>query len=115
MYSSSVNCSIQFPFAIILTALDGTAGMYVVDVWYYTMKLCMISFSVVPMENTPVTLDFEKCNMTWCHCIPIVNDDVPESNEMFYVTLEGTADLDRDKIRLDPANGTIEIRNDENL
>ena len=60
-------------------------------------------------QTTPVTLEFDKYNMTQCHCIPIVNDDVPESNEMFYVTLEGTADLDRDKIKLDPVNGTITI------
>ena len=76
------------------------------------MKLCTISFSVAPMDysqNTPVTLEFEKCDMTQCYCIPIVDDDVPESNEMFYVTLEGTADLDRDKIKLDPVNGTITI------
>ena len=63
-------------------------------------------------QTTPVTLEFEKCNMKRCHCIPIVNDDVPESNEMFYVTLEGTADLDRDKIRLDPVKGTIHIVDD---
>ena len=51
--------------------------------------------------------------MTQCPCIPIVDDDVPESNEMFYVTLEGTAGLDRDKIRLDPVNGTIHIVEDD--
>ena len=80
------------------------------------LKLCMISFSVAPMDyiqNTPVTLQFEKCNMTQCHCIPIVDDDTPEVNEMFYVTLEGTADLDRDKIVLDPVNATIEIFRDK--
>ena len=79
------------------------------------LKLCMISFSVAPMDydqNTPVTLQFENCNMTQCHCIPIVDDDVFEGNEMFYVSLEGTADLDRDKIVLDPVNGRIEIIND---
>ena len=76
------------------------------------MKLCTISFSVAPMDyiqNTPVTLKFEMCDMKLCHCIPIVDDDVPEGNETFYVTLEGTADLDRDKVLLEPANGTIHI------
>ena len=80
------------------------------------LKLCMISFSVAPMDydqNTPVILQFESCNMTQCHCIPIVDDDVFEGNEMFYVTLEGIADLDRDKIILDPSNGTIEIIDNE--
>ena len=61
-------------------------------------------------QNTPVTLKFTKCRMTQCHHILIVDDEVPESNEMFYVTLEGTADLDKD---LDPVNGTIQIFNDE--
>ena len=80
------------------------------------MKLCMISFSVAPMDydqNTPVTLQFENCNMTQCHCIPIVDDDVFEGNEIFYVTLEGTADLDLDKVLLDPTNGTIDILDNE--
>ena len=65
------------------------------------------------IQNTPVTLQFEKCSMTQCHCIPIVDDGIQEGNEMFYVTLEWTADLDRDKIVLDPVNGTIEIFCDE--
>ena len=80
------------------------------------MKLCMISFSVAPMDyiqNTPVTLQFENCNMTQCHYIPIVDDDVLEGNEMFYVTLERASDLDRNKIILDPVNGMIEIVDDE--
>ena len=80
------------------------------------MKLCMISFSVAPMDyiqSTPVTLQFENCNTTQCHCIPIVDDDVLEGNEMFYVTLEGTADLDLDKVLLDPRNGTIDIVDNE--
>ena len=84
---------------------------------YTSMKLCMISFSVAPMDysqNTPVTLKFENCNMTQCHCIPIVDDDIPEGNETFYITLEGTAGImDRDKIVFDPVNGTIEIIDDE--
>ena len=61
------------------------------------------------IQNTPVTLEFENCNMKQCHYIPIVDDDYEEDNEMFYVTLEGTDNLDRDKIVLDPVNGTIEI------
>ena len=114
VYSSSVNCPIEFPFAVTLTAEDGTAGMYVVNVWCMCilMKLCILSFSVAPMDykqNTPVTLEFKMCDMTLCHCIPIEDDDISESNEMFYVTLEGTADMDRDKIRLEPVKGRIEI------
>ena len=75
----------------------------------------MISFSVAPMDysqNTPVTLEFENCNTTQCHCIPIMNDDVLEGNETFYVTLEMATDLDRNNIILDPVNGTIEIIDD---
>ena len=113
VYNSSVNftCPIDLSFAVTLTAIDGTAGMYVVDV-RCSMKPFILSFSVAPMDyiqNTPVTLVFEMCSMKQCHSIPIVDDDVPESNEMFYVTLEGTADLDRDNIKLDPVNGTIKI------
>ena len=73
------------------------------------MKLCMISFSVAPLDysqNTPVTLEFENCNTTQCHSIPIVDDNVLEDNESFYVTIERALDLDRDKIVLDTVNGT---------
>ena len=89
--------------------------IYVVNVYMVLcilIKLCTISFSVAPMDysqNTPVTLEFEKCDMTQCHYISIVDDDVPESNEIFYVTLEGTTDLDRDEAVLDPVNGIIQI------
>ena len=64
------------------------------------------------IQNTPVTLEFKKCSMKQCHHIPIVDDDVLEGNEMFYVTLV-VADKDRDKIVLDPVNGTIEIVKDK--
>ena len=81
-------------------------------VLYTSMKLCMISFSVAPMDysrSNPVTLEFENCNMAGCHCIPIVDDDIFEGNEMFYVTLERASDRDSDKIVLRPVNGTIQI------
>ena len=80
------------------------------------MKLCMISFSVAPKDyspNTPVTLEFESCSTKQCHCIPIMDNDVLEGNETFYVTLEMATDLDRNNIILDPVNGTIEIVSDE--
>ena len=79
------------------------------------MKPCIISFSVAPMDykqTTPVTLEFEMCSMEQCHSIPIVDDDEVENVEMFYVTLEVTDGMDKDKIRLDPVNGTIEIYDD---
>ena len=60
-------------------------------------------------QNTPVTFEFKNCNTTQCHCIPIVNDELVESNEIFYVTLEAADILDRNQIVLDPVSGTIEI------
>ena len=78
------------------------------------MKLCMISLSVAPMDyiqNTPVTLQFENCNMTQCHSIPIVDDDVLEGNETFFVILERASGSD--KIELYPVNGSIQIIDDE--
>ena len=79
------------------------------------MILFMISFSVAPMDynqTTPVTMQFPKCNMKKCHRIPIVDDGVLENIETIYVTLEGTADMDRDKILLEPVNGIIYILDD---
>ena len=78
------------------------------------MKLCIISFSVAPMDyiqNTPVTLQFENCNMEQCHYIPIVDDDIIEGNEMFYVTLKRASDSDN--IKLLRVNGSIKIIDDE--
>ena len=74
----------------------------------------MISFSVAPMDyvqNTPVTLEFENCNMKQCHYIPIVDDDIIEGNEMFYVTLKRASD--GDNIKLLRVNGSIQIIDDE--
>ena len=65
------------------------------------------------IQNTPVTLEFHECSMKQCHHIPIVDDDIPEGNEIFYVTLVAADNLDRDKIVLDPVNGTIEISNED--
>ena len=62
-------------------------------------------------QNTPVILQFDKCNRHQCHSIPIVNDNMLEGDETFYVILEGPADLDRDKILLDRVIGTINIVN----
>ena len=59
------------------------------------------------IQTTPVTLEFENCIMIQCHCIPIVDDDVLEGNEMFYVTLERGSD--RDNIKLHRVNGSIHI------
>ena len=71
--------------------------------------------SVAPMDyyqNTPVVLQFDKCNRCQCHSIPIVDDDMLEGDETFYVSLEGLADLDKDKILLDQVNGTIKVDDD---
>ena len=35
---SSVGCPIEFPYSVTLTAKDGTAGTYVVNVWYYVYQ-----------------------------------------------------------------------------
>ena len=35
---SSVNCPIEFPYSVTLTARDGTAGMYVVNVSSYVYQ-----------------------------------------------------------------------------
>ena len=76
----------------------------------------MISFSVAPkdyIQNTPVTLQFENCNTTKCHYIPIVDDDIFEGNEKFYITLKKVSDRNMKKIALDPVIGTIDIFDNE--
>ena len=113
---SSVNCPIEFPYFVTLTARDGTAGTYsMYGTMYINEAICVVSFSVAPMDynqTTPVTMQFHKCNMTKCHRIPIVDDGVLENIETIYVTLEGTADRDKDKMLLEPVNGTIYILDD---
>ena len=115
VYRPSVECPIQFPFTLILKAIDGTAGMCRGTTCMYINETMYDLFSVAAMDyiqNAPVTLQFEKCNRSQCHCIPITNDDILEGNEAFYVSLEGPANLDKDKIILDQVVATVNVNDD---
>lgn len=61
------------------------------------------------IQNTPVTLEFLKCESTKCHCIELVEDIISENIETFYVTLEGDSGLDGSGITLDPVKGQVDI------
>lgn len=73
----------------------------------------MISFSESPgdySKNTPVNLEFLKCNSTkQCHCIDLVEDNKLEDDEIFYVSLEEAHHLDENRITLAPVNAEVEI------
>jgi hypothetical protein len=46
--------------------------------------------------------------------LPVVDDDIPEKVESFYLTLERTSDLDK-RISLNPSYGEVTIYDDDDV
>ena len=67
-------------------------------------------FAVAPMDYRELStiLKFPTCGTRQCVNVSIVDDDVLENVESFYVTLERTPGLDV-RIALDPVDGIISI------
>ena len=59
-----------------------------------------------------VVLIFEACMTRVCEALSIVDDDISERMESFYLTLERTPDLDS-RIILNPRDGEVTIFNDD--
>ena len=59
-----------------------------------------------------VVLLFDACITRICVALPVVDDDIPEKVESFYLTLERTSDLDN-RIILNPNYGEVTIYDDD--
>ena len=72
-------------------------------------------FSIVfptDYNEISVVFMFEACTTRVCEALSIVDDDISERTESFYLTLERTNDLDS-RIILNPNDGEVTIFNDD--
>ena len=58
-----------------------------------------------------MVVTFEACMTRVCEALSLVDDDITERVESFYLTLERTSDLDS-RIVLNPRNGEVMIHDD---
>ena len=81
--------------------------------WYGWISL-LFSFLVltVDYEARSVAVTFEACMTRVCEALSLVDDDIAEGVESFYLTLERPTDLDS-RIILNPKNGEVMIHDDE--
>ena len=59
-----------------------------------------------------MALSFEACTTKVCETLTIVDDNISERRELFYLTLERTPDLDS-RIILNPRHGEVKIDDDD--
>ena len=59
-----------------------------------------------------MALFFDACTTRVCETLSIVDDNISERIELFYLTLERTSDLDS-RIILNPRDGAVTIVDDD--
>ena len=104
-------CPIQFPFNIMFSTTDNTAGnVYTVFIAMQAMTVYFYNIPVATMDYGSVSMIvwFATCHRRECVNITIENDGVAEPLESFFVTLKRTPDIDG-RITLDPVDGEIMI------
>jgi hypothetical protein len=92
----NITCAIGFPFSVNLSTADGSA-VFTAD--YGTRS--MVFF-------------FDACTPRVCEALTVVDDDISERVESFYLTLERTSDLDN-RIILNRREGEVTINDDDDV
>ena len=104
VYMPDSDCPIKFPFTVLLSTEDFSAGIYCPD-------MCLHSFYITtesPMDYSSATIvQFNECERRSCINITIVDDEVPENTEYFNLNLERNGLHER--IQLDPTDGLVQI------
>ena len=82
---------------------------------FYFYLLFLLAFSAdYGYDYSSMVLFIEACTTKTCVTLPIVNDDISERVESFYLTLETTSELDS-RIILNPRNGEVTIHDDDGI
>ena len=100
-------CPIQFPFNIMFSTTDNTAGNDIA-MQAMTVYICNIPVATMDYGSVSMIVWFATCQRRECVNITIENDGVAEPLESFFVTLKRTPDIDG-RITLDPVDGEIVI------
>ena len=112
VFEPDIVCPIEFPFSVILSTADRTAGMYN----YKALMLRTLTHPTVsPMDysSLSMTLTFAACQTQHCVNVNIENDMVDEPDEIFdYILGPLPAGLDP-RITIRPDIGEVFIINDD--
>ena len=112
VYMPDSDCPIKFPFTVLLSTEDFSAGNAPICVsihsFYITTESPMDYSSTI---NTIV--QFDECERRSCINITIVDDEVPEDTEYFNLNLERNGLHER--IQLDPVDGLVQITDNDSM
>ena len=112
VYMPDSDCPIKFPFTVLLSTEDLSAGNAPICVsihsFYITTESPMDYSSTI---NTIV--QFDECERRSCINITIVDDEVPEDTEYFNLNLERNGLHER--IQLDPVDGLVQITDNDGM
>ena len=117
VFSPSSPCPISFPFSVILSTDNDSAGTSTVDLTlHHTPAIIYVTSAVAPMDygHVATLLSFDACEMRRCVNVTIVNDVVLENVESFDVTLDRAPELDS-RITLSPVDGIVEIIDNDGM
>ena len=112
---AGTNCPINFPFEVLLSTEDGTAGIHIHPLYPFSqsshLPLFFSHISVASMDYNPLidfVVEFNSCDQIRCTDIIIRDDLITEDIESFFVNLERTDDLSI-TISLNPIRAEIQI------
>ena len=103
-----IDCPIQFPFIVLLSTRDFSAGIAPICVSIHFLYITTES----PMDFSTI-VQFNECERRSCINITIVDDEVPENTEYFNLTLERNGLHGR--IQLDRVDGIVEITDNDGM
>ena len=107
-------CFSSEPFNILMhTIIDSAGILYPVESYSYIYQYYTApGDDYVPVQNA--IMRFTPQDENACLLVTIIDEDIVEQNESFFVTLERTADLN-ERITIDPDNseGEVVIGNDD--
>ena len=107
-----IDCLIQFPFTVLLSTTDFSAG---------NAPICACTHSLYITTESPMdygaavktVVQFDECERRSCINIPIMDDELLENTEYFNLTLERNGLHER--IQLDPVDGLVQITNNDGM
>ena len=105
-----INCPIKFPFTVLLSTEDFSAGNAPICVSIHSFYITTES----PMDYgaaVDTIVQFNECERRSCINITIVDDEVPENTEYFNLNLERNRLHER--IQLDPTDGLVQITDND--
>ena len=112
VYMPDIDCPIKFPFTVLLSTEEISAGNAPICVSIHSLYITTES----PMDYSSAIntiVQFNECERRSCINIPIMDDEVLENTEYFNLTLERNGLHER--IQLDPTDGLVQITDSDGI